>query len=174
MKSAFILVSKEIPYTKERIRRAVRSIQKDNPDYEGDLGFKVFKFDSTNIKPWDITSDKLEIDIEDFINNIKPDRSEEDILYEILLKYGLDLTLPIEEREIFGNKVFIVGYGALVICLADDITIETAGGIAALKAELTPEIMRVVFKDNGFKSDDVKANTIQILRQHGIEDVRSL
>jgi len=159
---------------KERIQRVFTKIKKDHPDYKGDLGFKVFKLDSTNIKPWDISAENLTIDIEDFISNIKTDRSEDDILYEILLKYGLDLTLPIEERTISGNKVFIIGFGGLIICLSDDITIETVEGIAALKAELKPEVMRVVFKDNGFKSDDVKANTIQVLRQQGIEDVRSL
>jgi adenine-specific DNA-methyltransferase len=91
-----------------------------------------------------------------------------------LLKYGLDLTLPIEERTIAGKKVFIIGLGALIICLADNITIEVVEGIAGLKEELTPELMRVVFKDNGFPDDVVKTNTIQILRQHGIDDVKSL
>lgn len=159
---------------KERMRRVTNNIKDEAPKYKVDLGFKVFKLDSTNIKPWDVDFDNFERTLEDYITNIKNDRSEHDILYEILLKYGLELTLPIEERTIAGKTVFIIGYGALVICLADDITLEVVEGIADLKKELHPEIMRVVFKDTGFKSDVVKTNAVQILKLAGIEDVKSL
>ncbi len=108
------------------------------------------------------------------VENIKPDRFEEDVLYEILLKYGLDLTLPITESYIAGQKVFNIGIGALIVCLSDSITLEVIEGIAKLKDELNPEIMRVVFKDSGFKDDVVKTNAVQILKQAGIIDVRSL
>ncbi len=141
---------------------------------ELDLGFKVFKLDSTNIKPWEVNFDMTERTLEDYISNIKPDRSEEDILYEVLLKYGLDLTLPITEHTIAGQKVFNIGMGALIICLSDAISLEVVEGIAKLKDELDPEIMRVVFKDSGFKDDVVKTNAVQILKQSGISDVRSL
>ena len=141
---------------------------------ELDLGFKVFKLDSTNIKPWEVDFDLTERTLEDFISNIKTDRSEEDVLYEILLKYGLDLTLPITEHNIAGQKVFDIGMGALIICLSDAISLEVVEGIAKLKDELGPEIMRVVFKDSGFKDDVVKTNAVQILRTAGIVDVRSL
>ena len=110
----------------------------------------------------------------DAVENIKPDRVELDILYELLLKFGLDLAVPIEERAIDGKTVYIVGAGALIVCLADGITLDLAEGIAALKAELEPEIMRVVFKDAGFPDDVVKTNRVQILRQAGIDDVKSL
>jgi adenine-specific DNA-methyltransferase len=159
---------------KDRIRRVITKIRDENSGYQGDLGFKVFKLDSTNIKPWDVNFNNFERTLDDYITNIKNDRSENDILYEILLKYGLDLTLPIEERNIDGKIVFVIGYGALVICLADDITLETVEGIASLKKELQPEIMRVVFKDMGFKNDVVKTNAVQILKLAGIEDVKSL
>ncbi len=159
---------------KERIRRVIKKVKEEAPDYKGDLGFKVFKLDSTNIKPWEMNPDNLQSSLDDYISNIKNDRSENDILYEILLKYGLELTLPIEERIIAGKIVFVIGYGALVICLADDITLETVEGIAGLKKELQPEIMRVVFKDTGFKNDVVKTNAVQILKLAGIEDVKSL
>jgi adenine-specific DNA-methyltransferase len=118
--------------------------------------------------------DMTERTLEDFISNIKTDRREEDVLYEILLKYGLDLTLPITEHVIAGQKVFDIGMGALIICLADAISLEVVEGIAKLKDELGPEIMRVVFKDSGFKDDVVKTNAVQILRTAGIVDVRSL
>lgn len=160
--------------SKERIRRAAAKIKEENPEYDGDLGFKVFKLDSTNIKPWEVDFDMTERTLEDFISNIKTDRREEDVLYEVLLKYGLDLTLPITEHTIAGQKVFDIGMGALIICLSDAISLEVVEGIAKLKDELNPEIMRVVFKDSGFKDDVVKTNAVQILKQAGIVDVRSL
>ena len=160
--------------SKERIRRSAAKIKEENPDYDGDLGFKVFKLDSTNIKPWEVDFDLTERTLEDFISNIKTDRREEDVLYEVLLKYGLDLTLPITEHNIAGQKVFDIGMGALIICLSDAISLEVVEGIAKLKDELNPEIMRVVFKDSGFKDDVVKTNAVQILKQAGIVDVRSL
>ncbi|WP_035240138.1 site-specific DNA-methyltransferase [Desulfobacter vibrioformis] len=160
--------------SKERIRRSATKIKEENPEYDVDLGFKVFKLDSTNIKPWEVDFDMTEHTLEDFISNIKSDRREEDVLYEILLKYGLDLTLPITEHVIAGQKVFDIGMGALIICLSDAISLEVVEGIAMLKDELNPEIMRVVFKDSGFKDDVVKTNAVQILKQAGIVDVRSL
>ena len=160
--------------SKERIRRAAAKIKEENPGYQGDLGFKVFKLDSTNIKPWELDFDLTEQDLEDQISNIKHGRKEEDVLYEVLLKYGLDLTLPITDHSVAGHKVFDIGMGALMICLSDDITLDVVEGIAKLKDELKPEIMRVVFKDAGFADDVVKTNAVQILKQAGIEDVRSL
>ena len=160
--------------SKERIRRAAANIKAENPECNGDLGFKTFKLDSTNIKPWELDFDLTAQDLEDQISNIKPDRKDEDVLYEVLLKYGLDLTLPITEHSIDGHKVFNIGMGALMVCLSDKISLEVAEGIAKLKEELNPEIMRVVFKDAGFADDVVKTNALQILKQAGIEDVRSL
>ncbi len=163
--------------SKERIRRAATKIKEKNPDYNGDLGFKVFKLDSTNIKPWEVDFDMTEKTLEDYISNIKTDRSEVDVLYEILLKYGLDPTLPITEHTIAGQKVFDIGLGALIICLSDNISLDVVEGIAKLKDELNPEIMRVVFKDSGFPEpnpDTIKTNAVQILKQAGIVDIRSL
>ncbi|XOB63880.1 site-specific DNA-methyltransferase [Deferribacteres bacterium DY0037] len=163
----------------ERIRRAAAKIKEENPEYEGDLGFKVFKLDSTNIKPWEVDFDMTQRELEDYISNIKDDRDEHDILYEVLLKFGLDLTLPITEHMIDGQKVYDIGMGALMVCLSDNISIKVAEGIVALKEELQPEIMRVVFKDSGFADSEldanvVKANILHILKDAGIEDVRSL
>ncbi|WP_301387122.1 site-specific DNA-methyltransferase [Thalassolituus sp. UBA2590] len=160
--------------SKERIRRVATKIKEENPDYQGDLGFKVFKLDSTNIKPWELGFDLTEQDLEDQISNIKHGRTDLDVLYEILIKSRLELTLPITERSVAGHKVFDIGMGALMICLSDDITLDVVEGIAKLKDELNPEIMRVVFKDAGFADDVVKTNAVQILKQAGIEDVRSL
>jgi adenine-specific DNA-methyltransferase len=160
---------------KERIRRAGEKILQDNAGIDNlDIGFKVFKLDSSNIKPWDADFDNLENTLLNIVDNIKEDRSEDDVLTEILLKYGLDLTVPVEERQVSGKTVYVIGFGALVVCLADAITLEVVEGIGHLKAELAPEVMRVVFKDSGFKDDVVKTNAIQILKQYGIDDVKSL
>jgi len=177
---------------KERIRRVIKRIEseqneeknkKDETLFENnkseqseklDLGFKVFKLDSSNIKTWDSDFDSLEKDLLNSVDNIKKDRSSEDVLYEILLKYGLDLTLPIEERKISKKTVYSIGLGALIVCLDKDISLDVVEGIAKLKEELNPEVSRVVFSDAGFKDDVVKTNTVQILKQHGIDDVKSI
>ncbi|MBW1677385.1 MAG: site-specific DNA-methyltransferase, partial [Deltaproteobacteria bacterium] len=174
----------------ERIRRVIKRIEaeqtqktkNDETNLPGmadevptlDLGFKVFKLNASNIIPWDADFDNLETALFNAVENIKPDRTQTDVLYELLLKYGLDLAVPIEEREISEKTVYIIGAGALIVCLAKDITLDVVEGIAALKDELKPEVMRVVFKDSGFKDDVVKTNTVQTLRQAGIEDVKSL
>ena len=160
--------------SKERIRRAAKKIQEENPDYDGDLGFKVFKLDSSNIKRWEADFDTLEQDLLGAVDYIKNERSSEDVLYELLLKYGLDLTVPIETRTIAGKTIYSIGLGALVVCLEIDVSMDVVNGIGALKEELNPEIMRVVFKDEGFKDDVVKTNALQTLKRYGIEDIKSL
>ena len=157
---------------KERIRRAGENISRSS---ELDIGFKVFKLDSSNIKTWDPDHENLEESLLDAVDNIKPDRTEEDLLYEILLKYGLDLAQPIEELVLTGKKVFIISSGALAVCLDEQITLDTVEEIAKLTEKYeTDEPMRVVFRDNGFKNAEVKTNAIQILKQYGIEDVKSV
>ncbi|HSO82540.1 site-specific DNA-methyltransferase [Thiocapsa sp.] len=165
--------------SRERLRTAVALLQNQHDENSvrgltSSLGFKAFSLASSNIVPWSAICDDLHPTLLDAIENIKPDRSELDILYELLLKYGLDLAVPVEERTIEGKTVYVVGRGALIVCLADEITLEAVEGIAALKLELQPEITRVVFKDAGFPDDVVKTNTVQILCQAGIEDVKSL
>ncbi|MBE7634112.1 site-specific DNA-methyltransferase [Tenacibaculum finnmarkense genomovar ulcerans] len=160
---------------KERIRRAGKKIAEENPEKAKnlDLGFKVFKLDSSNIKSWDGNPENLQEELFDAVSNIKIDRTEEDVLYEILLKYGLDLTLPIEEKIIEGKTVFNVGFGALFICLGDNLTNKVAEGIGAWKEELQPEICRVIFKDTGF-TDVEKTNSIQTLKRFGITEIKSI
>ncbi len=169
---------------KSRIRRVIQdasvqvelngteSISSDDGAYS--LGCRMFNLDSSNLSAWEAEFDALESSLLDAIQNTKPDRSELDVLYELILKYGLDLTVPVDERLINEKTVYVVGAGALIVCLADGITLDLVEGIAALKAELEPEIMRVVFKDAGFPDDVVKTNTVQILRQAGVDDVKSL
>jgi adenine-specific DNA-methyltransferase len=160
---------------KERIRRAGKKIAEENPDKakDLDLGFKVFKLDSSNIKGWDGNPEDLETSLFEAQENIKADRTEEDVLFEILLKYGLDLTLPIDEKLVEGKKVFSVGFGALFICLADDITNKVAEAIGTWKQELNPATCRVIFKDDGFTDVD-KTNAVQTLKRFGISEIKSI
>ena len=142
-----------------------------------DRGFKVFKLDSSNIKTWDPNFNKLEHTLLSATEKMKPDRTEADVIYEVLLKYGLDLTLPIEKRTIADRTVYIIGGGTLVVCLGMNMTLKIVEKIAELKDEFKPESppgMRIVFKDNGFASDELKTNAVQILKPRGIEDVRAL
>ena len=127
----------------------------------------------SNIKGWGATPENVEQSLYDAVSNIKEDRTEEDVLYEILLKYGLDLTLPIEEKTIEGKKAFNVGLGALFICLGDNITSKVAEGIGKWKEEINPEVCRVIFKDTGF-TDVEKTNSAQTLKRFGIEEVKSI
>jgi adenine-specific DNA-methyltransferase len=166
---------------KERIRRAGDKILEENKDKDLsdlDIGFKVLKLDSSNIKTWDSDYEDLEKNLLDSVDNIKEDRTNEDLLYEILLKYGLDLTLPIEELNINNKKVFNIGFGALIVCLESDIDTNTVEQIAELKKQYEEdyglEDMKVVFKDNGFKDAVVKTNSLQILKQHNINEVVSI
>lgn len=167
---------------KERIRRAGDKIVSENKDKEKigdlDIGFRVFKLDSSNINKWDLKDgEDIERKLYEMTENIKEGRTEEDILYEILLKYGIDLNMPIEEHSICGKKVFDIGFGAIIACLDNNITLDVVEGIGKLKEELNPEEnnCRVVFLDSGFANNDsVKTNAIQILKRYNIEDVKSI
>ncbi len=175
---------------KERIRRAGDKIVKElnekqsaqqsmtdepsvNPE-DLDVGFKVFKLDSSNLKKWNPDCDDLENTLDNMINNYVEGRTEEDVLYEIMLKFGIDLTYPIETEAVNGSKVFVIGYGSLFVCLDNDITIEVADFIAKRKEDLKPEVTRIVFKDNGFKDDSAKTNIIQRLKRYDIDEIMSV
>jgi adenine-specific DNA-methyltransferase len=165
--------------TKERLRRAANKIKEDNPLFAGDLGFCVFKLDSSNIRAWDPNRENLEQTLLDHAEHIVAGRSEQDILYELLLKLGLDLTVPIEQKGIAGKTVHSIGVGALLVCLSDSIDRDAieplAQGIVAWHKELKPAVdTRVVFRDSAFADDVAKSNLTAILQQHGLDDVRSL
>lgn len=159
--------------SRDRIIRAGREAL-DLGHSDIDIGFKAFLLDETNIRPWDADFDNLESVLRQATESIKENRSNEDVLYEIFLKYGYDLTTPVETETVNGKEVFVVGAGALIVCLDDEITSEVVEGIAKLKDELDPETTQVVFKDAGFADSNVKTNAIQILKQAGIDDVKSI
>jgi len=144
-------------------------VKADNPGAQVDTGFRVFKLDSSNLKPWQPDADDLEASLLDAVSNIVHGRSEEDLLVELLLKTGIDLATPEEVREIAGKTVHALGGGILIVCLADiaDADAEKLGhGIAEWQAELDPPGQTTLyFKDEGFASACAKANLAAILRQ---------
>lgn len=167
---------------KERIRRAGEKIKAEieeqntqlkigeEPKKVPDIGFKVFKLDNSNLKQWQPDYDDLETTLFDSISNYVDGRSELDVVYEIMLKMGMELTWPLETHTIGGKNVYEIGMGALMICLDDHITTEVAEGMVALHKELSPETWRVVFKDNGFADDSAKVNIKEILKSAGLEE----
>ncbi|WP_281190495.1 site-specific DNA-methyltransferase [Methanobrevibacter curvatus] len=155
---------------KERIRRAGDKILSESENKELDIGFKVFKLDSSNLNKWNPDYNNLEQTLIDSSENLVPGRTELDLIYEIMLKYGIDLTLAIEEYVIDNKKIYSIGFGSLLICLDDNITKEIATEIIKLKNELAPETIRVVFKDNGFASDSDKTNIKETLKSNDIDE----
>jgi len=160
--------------TKERLRRAGNDVIGMHKSEGLDVGFKVLKLAETNIRPWDADFDNLELVLQQATESIKEARSSQDVLYEVFLKYGYDLTTPVDTETVNGKQVFVVGAGALIVCLDDEITSEVVEALAKLKEELDPETTQVVFKDAGFADSNVKTNAIQILKQAGIDDVKSI
>lgn len=166
--------------TKERLRLASQKIISENPLLPAsDLGFRVFKLDSSNIRAWDPEPDKLEKTLFNSIEHIKSGRTEEDLLFELLLKLGLDLCVPIEQRTIAEKSVHAIGGGVLLACLARQISraeVEPlALGIVEWHKELSPAgDVTCVFRDSAFGDDVAKTNIDAILNQHGLSNVRSL
>lgn len=147
--------------SKERIRRAGQKIKQEKPDVADlDIGFRVLKIDSSNMA--DIYYNPQQIgqgDLFSQVEHIKADRTEEDLLFQVLLDWGVDLTLPIEKRVLNGKNVYFVDGNALVACF--DKAIDE--GIIQEIAKHQP--LRAVFRDDGFVSDTAKINADQLFKQ---------
>lgn len=144
---------------KERIRRAGKKIKEESPltTQNLDTGFRVLKLDSSNMLDVYYNPDKIEqTSIFDFKDNIKADRSAEDLLFQIMLDMGVTLSAKIEEKEINGTKVFAVDGDFLVACFADNLTDDTLTEIAKLKPRYA------AFRDSSFANDSVAKNCEQI------------
>ena len=165
--------------TKERLRRGGVKLQLDNPSWRGDIGFRVFKLDTSNIRAWKPNINNLEESLFDNLEHIEPERSNDDVLYEVLLKLGLDLCVPMEAQQIAGKTVHSIGGGALMTCLEAHIGVADAEGLALgmaqwREAQGTATETTAVFRDSAFENDVAKSNLAAILEQHGIKHVRSL
>lgn len=144
---------------KERIRRAAKKI-KEETDADIDYGFRVYRLDSSNMqdvyyKPHEYTQSNLDL----FTDNVKPDRSCDDLLTQVILDWGLPLSLKIEQIEISQKKVFKVGDNNLYACFDDELGEDFAKEIAKEKPN------RIVFKESSFTDDTAKTNVKQLLKQ---------
>ena len=144
---------------KERIRRAGKKISNENPNV--DVGFRVLKIETSNMA--DVyyapdALDKAKFDL--FVDNIKPDRTPEDLLFQVMLDWGVDLALPITKQSIQGKEVFFVDGNALAACF------DASGSIdeAFVKELAKHQPLRVVFRDAGYKNSAVKINVEQIFK----------
>ncbi len=174
---------------KERLRRVGRSIRSELKGSSSDLGFRVFKLDASNIETWDPNRDDLDASLEDHVDHVKEDRSDNDVLYELLLKLGLDLCVPIEQRTVaelaksFGGArkdaegpkdlassatltVHSIGAGVLFACLDKAITSDDveplAHGIVDWHNELAPAgDSTVVFRDSAFGTEDKDRDVVK-------------
>ena len=169
---------------KERIRRAGKQIkeeiEKENkqrkidsePKSVPDIGFKVFKLDSSNIKKWNVdTNSDLKSNILAYGENLKTDsgRTDLDVLYEIILKMGLEPIAKVDTINVNGKTIYSVSEGTLMVCLDDVDGTDVAERMVELYKEENPSIWNVVFKDIGFSDDSVKANTRETLKTAGLE-----
>lgn len=155
--------------TKERVRRVIAKLNAKDPEGAAtqDRGFRVFKLAESNIAAWDsgMAHDETTLaeQLELHVDHVRDDRSADDVLYEILLKSGFPLSTRIESIEIEETTVISVAEGALVICLAQGLSLELMRAVAARKPE------RAVFLDEGFATNDaLKANAAQIFKAAGV------
>ncbi len=164
---------------KETIRRVIKNIEKEKgetlfKDKKLDLGFKVFKLDKSNFKIWDgenMPKDKksLERQLELHIDHIDPKATQEDILFEILLKAGFELTTKIEKIELAGKAVYSIEDGAMLVCLEKELTKDV------IKAMAEKRPSRVICLDQGFiNNDQLKTNAVQIMKTKGVDDFRTV
>jgi len=168
-----------VDIAKERIRRAAANVSAEVPGFNGDVGFRVFKLDASNIRRWDPDRSAMERSLLDSVEHLLDGRTEADVLYELLLRTGLDLCVPIEKRRITEKTVYSVGGGVLMVCLEKRVGAEEveslAAGIVAWHRELKPAgDTMLVFRDSAFADDVAKINLAAILQQNGLEQVRSL
>lgn len=149
---------------KERIRRAGKKIKEENKDKEGienlDTGFRVFRLADSNfeeVKKAPVEYNQSQLDL--FLNNIKSDRTDLDLLFGAMLSWGVQLSLPMASEEVDGKMIYTVNEGDLVACFAEDVTENI------VKAMADKQPLRVLFRDGCFVRDDAKINVFETLKQ---------
>ncbi len=173
---------------KERIRSAGKKILEEQKAQNGglfageasklDIGFKVFKLDRSNVKDWDVeleglsekqAEEQLKAEFSKAMEILKDGRTELDLLYEVMLKLGLQLSSHVSERDIEGKTAYLVGNGVMVASFAKELTYGQISKILDLKPDFVQAgEFKVVFADESFASDNDKTNAIQLFKQRGI------
>ena len=157
---------------KERIRRAGRKIKEDaglTAPADLDIGFRCLRLDESNMKPVYYTPEEIsQQDMFSLVDNVKSDRTPEDLLFQVMLDLGVLLSSSIEVKEIAGKKVFNVADGFLLACFDHDVTEETVKAIAQMKPYYA------VFRDSSMANDSVATNFDQIFETYSPETVRKV
>lgn len=157
---------------KERIRRAGRKIKEDaglTAPADLDTGFRCLRLDDSNMKPVYYTPNEVsQQDLFSLVDNVKPDRTPEDLLFQVMLDLGVLLSSPIEVKEIAGKKVFNEAEGFLMACFDHDVTEETVKAIAQMKPYYA------VFRDSSMANDSVATNFEQIFETYSPDTVRKV
>ena len=175
-KSEFMTISE---LTKYRLIESGKKVKDGNPDWNGDVGFRVFKLDTSNIRPWEATAESLSEQIDAYVSPILEGRIEEDLLTELMLKRGIDLSVNIETRQFDGLTVSCVDGGKLFTCFAKQIpasSVEelTKGIIDWHKSLKVGKDTVCYFLDDAFENNVAKTNLCAILEQHGLTNLHSL
>ena len=147
---------------RERVRRAGSAIrgQSGLDTCAADFGFRAFRVDTTNMADSHTTADELgQVALASLIDSIKPDRTGEDLLFQVLLDWGLELSVPISVEHIDGREVHDVDDGALIACFAETVSPELIRAIAARQP------LRAVFRDSAFASDSDRINADQVFAE---------
>ncbi|HHD2828860.1 site-specific DNA-methyltransferase [Klebsiella quasipneumoniae subsp. similipneumoniae] len=165
--------------TKERLRRAGKKVREDNPEWKGDVGFRVFKLDTSNIRPWEATAETLSEQIDAYVSPILEGRSEEDLLTELMLKRGIDLSVNIETRQFDGLTVSCVDGGKLFTCFTSQIPASSVEGLTKGIIDWHKHLKAgkdtvCYFLDDAFENNIAKTNLCAILEQHGLTNLHSL
>ena len=157
---------------KERIRRAGKKIKEEaglTAPADLDIGFRCLRLDESNMKPVYYTPDEVgQQDLFSLVDNVKPDRTPEDLLFQVMLDLGVLLSSSIEVKEIAGKKVFNVADGFLLACFDHDVTEETVKAIAQMKPYYA------VFRDSSMANDSVATNFEQIFETYSPDTVRKV
>ena len=166
--------------TKERVRRVIAKLNDEdagkldlNSGTRQDHGFRVFKLAESNLKPWNTEvahdAQAIEEQLDLHVDHVRPGRSNEDLLFEILLKSGFPLTTPVDAVPMAGKTVYAVADGAMFICLERELTLP----LIRTMADSRPQ--RVVCLDEGFAgSDQLKANAVQIFKTKGVTSFKTV
>lgn len=166
--------------TRERNRTVIERLNADddsklipNSNGDRDRGFKAFSLSQSNFTTWDALiptgAEALEEQLALHVDHIRADRSDSDLLYEVLLKSGFPLTTPVSPLTVAGSTVFSVADGALLLCLERELTLDLMREVAALLPE------RVVCLDEGFaQNDQLKANAVQIFKTKGVSTFKTV
>lgn len=155
----------------ERIRRTGDKIITENPELTGklDIGFKVFELEKSNLKKWNTEPEDLVTMLGTIQDNLESGSTEDDLVYEIMLKQGLELGLPIEKFVEDDANIYKIAFGSLFIVLGKNITSDAAKKIVEFIKDEELENVAVVLQDTGFANDSEKLNSIEILNAGGFD-----